>query len=78
MVRLLEAAQSMQGAPAIRFRNLQRRAKKRALAIPYMRDKDKKAALHRDLINVTTHTMEYLEQAKILSVTGVATLQYQA
>jgi len=79
MVRLLEAAQSMPGTPAIEFRNHRRRAKRRARSILYTRGQEKKAALYRDLINVTTHTMEYLEQAKmILSVTGAATLQLEA
>ncbi len=75
MVRLLEAAQSLPGTPAIEFRNHRRRAKQRARAIRYTRGKDKKAALYRDLIKVTTQTLGYLEQAKmILSVTGSATL----
>ena len=79
MVRLLEAAQSLPGTPAIEFRNHRRRAKRRARSILYTRGQEKKAALYRDLINVTTHTMEYLEQAKmILSVTGAATLQLEA
>ena len=79
MVRLLEAAQSLSGTPAIEFHNHRRRAKKRARAILYTRGKDKKAALYRDLIKVTTHTLEYLEQARmILSVTGAATLQLEA
>jgi IS5 family transposase len=79
MVRLLEAAQSMQGTPAIGFRNHRRRAKRRARSILYTRGQDKKTALYRDLINVTTHTLEYLEQARmILSVTGSATLQVEA
>ena len=66
MVRLLDAAQSMPGTPVIEFRNHQRRAKKRARAIIYTRGKDKKAALYRDLIKVTTHTLGYLEQAKMI------------
>jgi IS5 family transposase len=79
MVRLLEAAQSMPGTPEIEFRNHQRRAKKRARAIIYTRGKDKKALLYRDLIEVTTNTLRYLEQAKmILTVTGSATLQLEA
>jgi IS5 family transposase len=79
MVRLLEAAQSLPGTPAIEFRNHRRRAKKRACAILYTRGKDKKAALHRDLINVTTQTLGYPEQArKIMSVTGSATLEVEA
>jgi len=79
MVRLLEAAQSLPGAPRIEFRNHRRRAKQRARAIIYTRGKDKQAVLYRDLIKVTTHTLGYLEQAKmILTVKGAATLQGQA
>ena len=79
MVRLLEAAQSMSGAAEIEFCNHRRRAKKRARAIIYTRGKDKKAALYRDLIKVTMHTLGYLEKAKmVLSVTGSATLQLEA
>jgi transposase, IS5 family len=79
MVRLLEAARSLPGTPAIAFRNHRRRAKKRARSILYTRGQEKKAALYRDLIKVTTQTVEYLEQAKmILSVTGAATLQLEA
>jgi IS5 family transposase len=79
MVRLLEAAQSLPGAPEIEFRNHRRRAKQRARAIIYTRGKDKQAVLYRDLIKVTTHTLGYLEQARmILTVKGAATLQEQA
>jgi IS5 family transposase len=79
MVRLLEAAQSMPGTPGIEFRNHRRRAKQRARGIRYTRGQEKKAALYRDLIKVTTHTLGYLEQAKmILTVTGSATLQWEA
>jgi IS5 family transposase len=79
MVRLLEAAQSMTDTPAIEFHNHRRRAKKRARAILYTRGKDKKAALYRDLIKVTTQTLGYLEQAKmILSITGSTTWQLEA
>jgi IS5 family transposase len=79
MVRLLEAAQSMPGTPEIEFRNHQRRAKQRARAIIYTRGKDKKALLYRDLIEVTTNTLRYLEQAQmILTVTGSAMLQGEA
>ena len=79
MVRLLEAAQSLPGTPAIAFRNHRRRAKRRTRSILYTRGKDKKAALYRDLIKVTSDTLGYLEQAKmILIVTGAATLQGEA
>ncbi len=79
MVRLLEAAQSLPGTPAIEFCNHRRRAKQRARSIRYTRGQDKQAALYRDLIKVTTRTLEYLEQARmIVSVTGSATLELQA
>jgi IS5 family transposase len=79
MVHLLEAARSISGTPAIEFCNHRRRAKKRARAILYTRGQEKKAALYRDLIKVTTQTLGYLEQARmILSVTGAATLQLEA
>lgn len=65
MIRLLEQAQSLNGAPSIAFRNHRRVAKKRARAIVYTRGKDKKAKLYRDLIDVTRQTINYLEQAKI-------------
>ena len=61
---------------AIAFRNHRRLAKKRARAIVYTRDKDKKARLYRDLIKATTDTLGYLEQAKItLAFSSRASLQ---
>lgn len=76
MVRLLEEARTLPGAPAIEFRNHRRLAKKRARAIIYTRGKDKKERLYRDLIKATTHTLGYLYQAKIaLAVTPTASLQ---
>jgi IS5 family transposase len=57
MEGLLEAAQSLPGAPAIASRNHRRRAKQRTRRILYTRCKDKKAALYRDLNNVTTQTL---------------------
>lgn len=66
MLRLLEAAQAMPGAPAIAFRNHRRLAKKRARAIIYTRGKDKKARLYRDLLKATSHTLGYLEQAEMV------------
>ena len=76
MVRLLEEAQAIAGAPAIEFRNHRRLAKKRARAIIYTRGKDKKARLYRDLIKATTNTLGYLDQAKItLAFTSRASLE---
>ena len=76
MVRLLKEAQAISSGPAIEFCNHQRLAKKRARDIIYTRGKDKKARLYRDLLKATTHTVAYLEQAKItLALTSAASLQ---
>lgn len=76
MVRLLEEAKAMPGAPAIEFRNHRRLASRRARAIVYTRGKDKKECLYRDLIKATTNTLGYLDQAKIaLTVTPIVTLK---
>lgn len=76
MVRLLEEAKAMPGAPAIEFRNHCRLASKRARAIIYTRGKDRKERLYRDLIKATSNTLGYLDQAKFaLTVTPVASLQ---
>lgn len=78
MVRLLEEATAMPGAPVIVYCHHRRLAKKRARAIVYTRGKDKKARLYRDLIKVTTNTLDYLDQARIaLSVRPVASLQLE-
>ena len=65
MVRLLEQAGELPGAPQLHYRNHLRVAKKRARAIVYMRGQDKKAQLYQDLIKVTVNTQAYLEQAQI-------------
>ncbi len=76
MVRLLQEAKAMLGAPAMRFCNHRRLAKKRARAIVYTRGKDKKARLYRDLIKATTNTLDYLDQARItLTAKPIGSLQ---
>jgi IS5 family transposase len=66
LVRLLQGAEAIaEGIVTIAYRNHQRVAKKRTRAIRYTRGKDKKAALYRDLITVTEHTLRYVEQACI-------------
>lgn len=60
MTRLLKQAASLPGGTAVAWRNRQRLAKKRALAIRYSRGKDKKARLYRDLIDATQATMASL------------------
>jgi IS5 family transposase len=76
MVRFLKQAQAISAGPVIEYCNHQRLAKKRARAIIYTRGKDKKARLYRDLINATSNTLGYLEQAQITLVcTAGASLQ---
>jgi transposase, IS5 family len=63
MVRLLEQAGALAGAPTIVWRNHRRLAKKRALAIQHSRGKDQKAKLYRDLIAATRATVTALQGA---------------
>jgi IS5 family transposase len=53
MTRLLDRAEALPGAPAIKWRDRRRLAKKRASAIEYSRGQDKKRQLYRDLIAAT-------------------------
>src|SRR2546430_5771615 len=61
MVRLLQQASALPGAPSIIWRNHRRLAKKRALAIQYSRGKAQKAKLYRELIAATRATVSTLE-----------------
>jgi transposase, IS5 family len=63
MVRLLEQASALPGAPPIVWRNHRRLAKKRALAIRYSRGKAQKEKLYRDLIAATRATVIALQRA---------------
>ena len=62
MVRLLKMADTLPGGMKISWRNRERLAKKRALAIQYSRGKDKKAKLYRDLIAATEGTMASIRE----------------
>src|SRR6516225_10496795 len=53
MTRLLDRAEALPGAPAVRWRDRRRLAKKRARAVEYSRGQDKKRQLYRDLVAVT-------------------------
>ena len=53
MTRLLDRAEALPGAPAVRWRDRRRLAKKRARAIEYSRGQDKKRQLYRDLVAAT-------------------------
>jgi len=62
MTRLLKQAANLPGGGAVAWRNRQRLARKRALAIEYSRGKDKKARLYKDLIDAAQATMVSLRR----------------
>ncbi len=63
MVRLLQWAEELPGAPALAWHNHSRVAKKRARAIQYTRGRENKARLYRDLVAVSETTMAYVQTA---------------
>jgi len=63
MVRLLYRAQELSGAPELIWRNHSRVAKKRARTIRYIRGKEKRVALYKDLVRVSEDTLGYVRQA---------------
>ena len=63
MTRLLRRAAALPGAPAIRWRDRRRLAKKRARAIDYSRGQDKKRQLYRELIATTQASRTELQAA---------------
>ena len=73
LVRLMQRAEQLPGAPALDWRNHRRVAKKRMRAIVYTRGADKKARLYGDLIQVTRNTLDYIVQARqVLAMSGAA------
>jgi IS5 family transposase len=64
MTRLLKRSIALPGGRAVTWRNHQRLAKKRALAIRYSRGKDKKARLYKDLIDATQATIASVQQVE--------------
>jgi IS5 family transposase len=65
MVRLLRRAMILPGGRVLKWRNHQRLARKRALAILYSRGKEKKAALYRDLIAATEACVAAMRRAAL-------------
>jgi IS5 family transposase len=64
LVRLLQQAEELaEGVTTIAYRNHQRLAKRRTRAIRYTRGQDKRAALYRDLLEVTRKSLGYVEDA---------------
>jgi transposase, IS5 family len=80
MTRLLRQAGELPGAPAIRWRDRRRMAKKRARAIDYSRGKDTKRQLYRELIAATRATQAALQQAaeRLANVAGMAAERWRA
>jgi transposase, IS5 family len=61
MTRLLDRGEALLGAPAIRWRDRRRLAKKPARAIEYRRGQDKKRRLYRDLIAAAEASRDELQ-----------------
>jgi transposase, IS5 family len=80
MTRLLRQAGELPGAPAIRWRDRRRMAKKRARAIDYSRGKDTKRQLYRELIAATRATQAALQQAgeRLATAAGTAAERWRA
>jgi IS5 family transposase len=75
MTRLLKRSVTLPGGATVTWRNHQRLAKKRALAIRYSRGKDKKAKLYKDLIDATQATIASVRQVGqhlAISIEGAA------
>ncbi len=65
LVRLLQHAEALVGAPELVWRNHSRVAKKRARMIRYTRGKEKQLPLYKDLVRVTEDTLDYVHQARL-------------
>jgi IS5 family transposase len=80
MTRLLRRAGRLPEAPAIRWRDRRRLAKKRARAIDYSRGKAKKRQLYRELIAATQATRAELQAiaAGVTVITGMAAERWRA
>lgn len=71
MVKLLQWAEELSGAPELTWCNHSRVAKKRARAIRYTRGKEKKLPLYKDLVRITEDTLDYVRQA-LLQLTAAS------
>jgi IS5 family transposase len=78
MVKLLQWAEELLGAPELVWCNHSRIAKKRARAIRYTRGKEKKLPLYKDLVHVTEGTLDYIRQAQLrLAVAKACSLEFE-
>jgi len=80
MTRLLDCAEAPPGAPASRWRDRRRLAKKRARAIEYSRGQDKKRQLYRDLIAASQASQAELQviAAGLAKITEPAVARWRA
>jgi IS5 family transposase len=80
MTRLLRRAGRLPEAPAVRWRDRRRLAKKRARAIDYSRGKDKKRALYRELIAAVQATRAELQTVAegLAETVGMAAERWRA
>jgi IS5 family transposase len=80
MTRLLDCAEALPGAPASRWRDRRRLAKKRARAIEYSRGQDKKRQLYRDLIAASQASQAELQviAAGLAKITEPAVARWRA
>lgn len=72
MVKLLQWAEELSGAPELTWRNHSRVAKKRARAIRYTRGKEKQVPLYKDLVRATEDTLGYVNQTRLRLTTANA------
>jgi IS5 family transposase len=78
MVKLLQWAEELSGAPELVWCNHSRVAKKRARAIRYTRGKEKKLPLYKDLVHVTEDTLDYIRQAQLrLAVAKACSMEFE-
>ena len=78
MVRLLNAAERLPGAPSLEYINHKRVAKKRSRAIWYARGASNRRALYIDLLKVTRNTLAYLDGTELrLSCAGLCGIEFE-
>jgi IS5 family transposase len=80
MTRLLRQAGALPGAPAIRWRDRRRLAKKRARSIEYSRGKDNRRQLYRELIAATRATLAAVQEAaqRLADIPGIVAARWRA
>ncbi len=78
LVRLLERAQALPGAPELDWHNHSRVGKRRAQRIHYTRGKEKKVPLYRDLVKAVQDTLGYAQGALLkMTAAGVHSVEFE-